>query len=117
MVESIMHSFLSTLAPGLRIHQLGVRRILLLFNLAPDLLVSKMLAQKEGLLVRQELIFCAALFSLLFKPLRLKPAILVLGLGLLLHALLLELALAVQFPVVHPLHIFERGLLSLDFLL
>ena len=66
MVESIMDSFLSTLTAWLRVHQLGVRWILLLFNFAPDLHVSQMLAQEEGLLVCEKLIFCAALVTRLF---------------------------------------------------
>lgn len=40
MVESIMDSFLSSLTARLRVHQLRVRWILLLFNFAPDLHVS-----------------------------------------------------------------------------
>ena len=76
-----------------------------------------MLAQKEGLLVGEKLIFCAALVTRLFQRLRLESAILVIGLRLLLHALLLKFALAVQLPVVHPLHVFQRSLFALDFFL
>ena len=100
-----MYSFLAALASWLRVHQLGVSRVLLLFNFAPDLLVSQMLAQKEGLLVGEELIRRTTLFALLLKSLWLKAAIFVIRLSVFLHTLLLKPALPVHLPVVHPLHV------------
>ena len=118
MVEPIVHGLFASLAAWLRVHELGVRRSLILSHLLPNFLVTLVLTLQEGLLVGKELLLRAWLLTVLTIGCWLESC----QLGVFLrHGLplahLLEFLDACLLPSIEPLDVLHRILLVLHLFL
>lgn len=98
MVKPIVDGLLTLLAPGIRVHEQRVGRVLRLGHITSNFLMFQVLALEEGFLVGEELFRGAALFANFFVDLWRELALFVRGF-LLLVPLLFDLASAFDFPV------------------
>ena len=113
-----MDGLLTTCPSGLRVHQLGVGRVLVVLDLLCDELVALVLALQKGLLVGQEFSLCAASFTVPLVGRGPKAALRgFLGVFDLLNTLLLKLELTILLPVVESSNVFHGSLFADQFFL